>query len=79
MGVRTIVGRYESDPVALYDSVTGFAFGPVLSDEDEAEDFLEHVRADDGRDPREIPVGELELLLVAFRKNREARDEGGPE
>ena len=37
MGVRFT----DSENVAMYDSVTGQAFGPVFADADEAEDFIE--------------------------------------
>lgn len=49
MGVRMIV---TNDPnvgdgrVALYDSVSGWAFGPLFAEVDEAQDFLDSLDVD---------------------------------
>ena len=42
MGVRLIVGvgESETDKCAMYDSVTGWAFGPVFESEGDAIEFL---------------------------------------
>jgi len=45
--------------VAMVDSVSGVAFGPVFENTTEAEMFLEHLQAIGERDPRVIPAGEL--------------------
>lgn len=75
MGVRLIVGSYEGDKVAMFDSVSGFAFGPVLDDEDEAESFLAHLKTVDDRDPREIPDEELTEHLNEFRQIEDESDD----
>jgi hypothetical protein len=78
MGVRILVGHeegeygYESEIASLFDSVTGWAFGPVFhrgedgdSPGDLAQAFLDWLaeQADNnGRDPRQIPPDELEKL-----------------
>lgn len=53
MGVRITDG----DHVAIYDSVTGTAFGPVFGSEDEAQGFLDGLDMD-ARDysPDELSV-----------------------
>jgi hypothetical protein len=76
-GVRILVGHeqgdfgYEREIACLFDSVTGWAFGPVFSrgedgesPEDRAEAFLEWLAANDMRDARVIPAGELEKLYA---------------
>ena len=49
----------ERGQVALYNSRSGFAFGPVFGSAEDADDFLEIVEYD-GRDPRTMTVRELE-------------------
>ena len=46
MGVRIT----DLETVALYDSVSGFAFGPTFPSEEAADDFLTY--NDDAPDPR---------------------------
>ena len=48
MGVRLIVAspRSGSDRVAMYDSVTGWAFGPIFSSPEEADSFLDFLEND---------------------------------
>jgi hypothetical protein len=78
MGVRILVGHeqgdygYERQIACLFDSVTAWAFGPVFSrgengdsPEDLAQaflDWLQELAENNGRDPRQIPSGELEKL-----------------
>ena len=58
MGIRTT----ESDPkVALYDSVSGFAFGPTFDTSEEAENFLEWSR-DRSPDLRTLTDPEISKL-----------------
>jgi hypothetical protein len=78
VGVRLLTGEYDGGPsnqsTVLVDSVTGFAFGPVFDSPDDAEEFVEHVRTKDGRDPRTVPDGELERLHVEWVKGREVEE-----
>lgn len=65
MGVRMIVAGLPatgSDRVALYDSATGWAFGPVFGDEDEAQAFLDFLV----RDARSFSNAELEAQHKRF-------------
>ena len=76
MGVRILVGHeegdygYERQIACMFDSVTGWAFGPIFhrgqdgeSPEDLAQAFLDWLlQMDDGCDARQIPPGELEKL-----------------
>lgn len=55
MGVRIS----DKSNVCLYCSTEGVSFGPVFTDTDEAQRFLDWVAQTDGRDPREIPGGTL--------------------
>jgi hypothetical protein len=55
--------------VALFDSTSGLAFGPVFDSDTDAEEFLEHLRAIGERDPRVIPAVDL------ARVHREWEDE----
>ena len=52
--------------VALYDSTSGTAFGPVFEDEDAANAFLDHLVEIGERDPRFIPSVELAQLAQEF-------------
>lgn len=64
MGVRI---TSTEGVTALFDSVSGFAFGPTMSDPDEAEAFLRFVeRESDGSDPRTMPEKELGELYARF-------------
>ena len=59
MGVRI---TSQEKVVALFDSVTGFAFGPTFQDEESADAFLVWLRDRDGRDARSLSdreIGEL--------------------
>lgn len=57
MGVRIT----DSETVALYDSVSGFAFGPTFDDEEQAQDFCDWWHTyDDAVDLRRLTDRELE-------------------
>ena len=58
MSVRTT----DSEHVAMYDSVTGTAFGPTFESHAAAEDFLQWLAGKTFVDPRAIPVQELNDL-----------------
>jgi hypothetical protein len=65
MSIRTT----DSDPkVALYDSVTGFAFGPVFEDSDDANAFLAWYRDDSpfSKDLRTLSDADWTLVLKAY-------------
>lgn len=51
---------------ALYDSVTGVAFGPVFDSHDDANQFLEHLLQIGERDPRVIPAADLAQLKAEW-------------
>ena len=71
MGVRIIEGMSDGrtgDAAVLYCSTTMWAFGPVMPDEETAEEFLKFVAEKDGRDPRRIPDSELEKLYTEFSR-----------
>lgn len=83
MGTRILIGSEQGDAgvrehAVLFDSVTGWAFGPVFSEdealgtspEDMAELFLAWLREHDHEDPRSIPAGELETLYGQWRKEK---------
>jgi hypothetical protein len=77
MSTRILIGHEQGDHgfntelACLFDSVTGWAFGPLFhtgengeAAEDRAQAFLDWLAENDadGRDPRIIPPGELEKL-----------------
>ena len=79
MGCRILAGTQPGGtfPLAtLYCSCTDWAFGPVFYGDDarglsaieEAEAFIAWLEP---RDPREIPLGELEVQYSAFRDRKE--------
>lgn len=49
MGVRITT---DEDKAALFDSVTGFAFGPTFDNSDDAQEFLAYLQSfgEDGRE-----------------------------
>jgi hypothetical protein len=71
MGVR-ITGQSD-DYVAIYDSVTMTAFGPVFADAEQAEEFLKWLSKTDGRDARVIDEGDLHNLYSDFLEHTEQR------
>jgi hypothetical protein len=63
MGIRTT----ESDPrVALYDSVSGFAFGPTFDTGEEAERFLRWYRNSYLDDLRTLTHKELAMYFIEW-------------
>lgn len=65
MGVRITA---DEGVVALFDSTSGFAFGPTMQDSDEAEAFLRFAeRETDGKDPRDMTDKEIGDLHARFR------------
>ncbi|HMA74379.1 MAG TPA: hypothetical protein VKP67_23250 [Xanthobacteraceae bacterium] len=66
MGVRIIA---DENYAALYCSTTMFAFGPVMTDYEEAEGFLEWLPSD----ARSYSEPELELKLGEYREYAEQK------
>jgi hypothetical protein len=75
MSTRILVGHEQGDHgyareiACLFDSVTGWAFGPVFhrgedgdAPEDRAQAFVDWLAEGGFGDPRGIPSGELERL-----------------
>lgn len=78
MTVRILVGHeqgdygYESEIATLFDSVTGWSFGPVFRRGEDGDspgdlaqaflDWLAQQAENNGRDPRQISPRELEKL-----------------
>ena len=82
MGVRIT----DSETVALYDSTTATAFGPLFSSEDEAQEFLDWLKEKaeknniftyDGKDaifesdPRTYTDGELEQVFHLWQTHND--------
>jgi hypothetical protein len=61
------VTHTASDPaVALYDSVSGYAFGEVFTNADDAESFLAYANEHESRDLRILSAADLEKLRKAW-------------
>jgi hypothetical protein len=91
MGVRILIGHeqgdgdFTSDKAVLFDSVTGWAFGPVFRDaetgetaEDRAQAFLDWLAETEGSvheygDARQIPPGDLERLYGLWLEATKAK------
>jgi hypothetical protein len=73
VGIRLIIGdgTGDSDRVALYDSVSGWAFGPIFTCEEDAEAFLEFAKTKDDRDLRRLTDNELAEIHSQFIDQRE--------
>ena len=52
----------RQNKVALFDSVTDTAFGPVFDSDEEADSFLDWIEEHDGRDARLLSPAELEAM-----------------
>lgn len=63
MGLRLTSGE---NVVAMFDSVSGWAFGPTFADEDEARDFIEWGTAHYGGDLRCASDTELASTYSAW-------------
>lgn len=72
MSVRLTSYEGVTSKVALYDSTSDTAFGPVFEDEDEASDFLSWLDGVGVRDARSIVPAALNELAFKFRSLREA-------
>lgn len=66
MSVRITTYEGVIAKVALYDSTSDTAFGPVFEEEDSANAFLDHLEEIGERDPRVIPAVELAALAQEF-------------
>lgn len=64
----------QESRVALFDSVTGYAFGPTFDSDEDAESFVAFVRDISGQDPREIS----RLAVYLERWQTQQFNEGKP-
>lgn len=67
MGVRNTATEGK---VAMFDSTSGFAFGPTFDSESELDDFVAFVESIEPRDLRAVPGDELEAYVVQWRGAR---------
>ena len=67
MGLRFVT---DDEVTAMYDSVSGWAFGPIFHDEDEAQRFLDWTETQGVRagDVRSVPLAELDELWARYNK-----------
>ena len=70
MSVRTTTYDGITNAVALYDSTSGLAFGPLFDNAGDAQDFLDHLEHIGERDPRLIPAHELSELKYEWEETR---------
>lgn len=73
MGVRL---TSEEGTVALYDSVSDWALGPVFRTEDEAREFVQFVAWKGVADMRQLLPAELASLVGAFSAAGAADEDG---
>lgn len=67
MGVRIISGLSEGTPMAaIYDSVSGFAFGPTFESMHQAVAYLSFVKGRHDQDIRQLADPELEKAMKEF-------------
>jgi len=74
MGVRVLRDSKENMSV-IYDSVSDTPFGRVFYDANDAEEFLNFLDDEDGRDARIIPEEELKKLINKFMDKKEKQAE----
>lgn len=74
MGCRVLEGKMdggEQSAAVLYDSTSGYAFGPLFDDADTANDFIAWCQKETNHDPRHHNgTGTLEDLVDLWRKER---------
>jgi hypothetical protein len=63
MGIRN---TEDEGVVALFDSVSGFAFGPTFQDSDEAEAFIRFAERESDADLRQLTDTQLDELSARF-------------
>lgn len=75
MGIHILTGRLDGtrDAAVLIDSVTGTAFGPLFTDEDEAEGFLGWLKSTYGKDARILGETRLHELVDLWRAIQETQ------
>ena len=68
MSIHLVIGKANGtdDAAVMFDSVTGWAFGPVFKCGDDAEHFITFVQAETGHDPRAAEPVHLEMLRHAW-------------
>jgi hypothetical protein len=66
VSVRFIEGKYDGQEgaTALVDSVSGFAFGPIFTEGESAQDFIEWLPLD----ARTYKDGDLETMYMRWRE-----------
>ncbi len=57
-------------PYAIYDSVTGIAFGRTFDSHEDAENFVKWAAETSGEDVRSLPPGELARLRLRWEIRR---------
>jgi hypothetical protein len=70
MGVRI---SSDENVAALFDSVTGWAFGPTFADSDEAQSFLDYLHSlgEDGRELSDAAMSARHALWVERRRQED--------
>lgn len=68
MGVRTTASEKV---VAIFDSVSGYAFGPTFYDEEAADSFLAFADGYSDKDLRAMTDAELSEVYESWLKERE--------
>lgn len=63
---------HSEDGAVLFDSVSGWAFGPVFSDGIRAEEFLDWLRDNGHPDPRRMSDRTLKAVHDAWQRQRDA-------
>lgn len=77
MGIRVLAGAMEqveapSGAAVLFDSVTGTAFGPLFSSDDEANEFLGwYSTRRTARDLRRLNEMQVREYVSTFRRERQ--------
>lgn len=64
----------QEDKVALFDSVSGYAFGPTFDSEGEAEDFVDFCADRQTTDLRALSDSEIGALHEEWQKDEEDTD-----
>jgi hypothetical protein len=72
-GGTMALGITNAQNVALFDTSSGWAFGPVFDSKEDAEDFIRYAREVNDVDPRQVATYELAVIHAAWVMHRQCR------
>ena len=80
MSIHLVIGKSNGtdDAAVMFDSVTGWAFGPVFRCADDAEHFINYARYATSIEPHCLSDTLLRVMHAKWLKLRDERSMDGP-